>query len=424
MILTTVLLLLTLQDAPTPNIFISKDDGRGKNHCEPAVAIDPTNPDVIVIGAIPDKAYSTSDGGKTWRDSTLKSPFGVWGDPVLVYLDGSFYFAHLTNPRVGPVISTAKLDRIGMQRSQDGGRTWLDAGYAGHRPPKDQDKPWAAVDPERGAVYLTWTEFDRYESRKPTDRTRILFAATKDKGQSWSKAVTISDREGDCLDNDGTAEGAVPAVTPDGTIHVTWSLDSKIYYDRSSDGGLTWGEDKEVAQQPGGWKQRIPGMYRCNGFPVLMVDRSNGPHHGTLYLLWSDQRNGPKDTDIFLKHSRDGGDTWSSAHRINNDAPGKHQFFPWLTIDQTSGSLYVIFYDRRRHKSVATDVVLAWSHNGGESFEQTIISERPFLPRRKVFFGDYTNIAAHQGRIVPVWTRQDEGKNSVWTTIIKADRLK
>jgi len=51
------------------------------------------------------------------------------------------------------------------------------------------------------------------------------------------------------------------------------------------------------------------------------------------------------------------------------------------------------------------------------------ISEKPFIPVETTFFGDYNNIAAHDGVIVPVWTRMDDGSTSVWTTVIQQDQL-
>ncbi len=61
-----------------------------------------------------------------------------------------------------------------------------------------------------------------------------------------------------------------------------------------------------------GWEVcfRLPGIYRCNGTPVTACDISTSPYRGRLYDLWSDQRAGPDNTDIFLIHSTDGGMTW------------------------------------------------------------------------------------------------------------------
>jgi hypothetical protein len=40
------------------------------------------------------------------------------------------------------------------------------------------------------------------------------------------------------------------------------------------------------------------------------------------------------------------------------------------------------------------------------------------LPSSWVFFGDYTNVAAHNNVIRPIWTRLDDSQLSVWTALI------
>ena len=173
-----------------------------------------------------------------------------------------------------------------------------------------------------------------------------------------------------------------------------------------------------VTDQPGGWSFDIPGITRCNGMPVLVCDLSNGPHRGTLYLNWSDQRNGTGDTDVWLARSTDGGRTWSAPQRVNDDKKGRQQFLTWLAVDQTTGHLYTVFYDRRAYDDERTDVYLAVSRDGGQSFENMKISESPFDPVSFIFFGDYNHISAHAGMVRPIWTRLENNVLSVWTALI------
>ena len=49
---------------------------------------------------------------------------------------------------------------------------------------------------------------------------------------------------------------------------------------------------------------------------TVMVDNSDGPNAGTLYVLWADQRFGATDTDVFIISSKDQGDTWSKPLRV------------------------------------------------------------------------------------------------------------
>jgi hypothetical protein len=89
-----------------------------------------------------------------------------------------------------------------------------------------------------------------------------------------------------------------------------------------------------------------------------------------------------------------------------------------MTIDQTTGEIIIVFYDRRNYNDNNTDVYIARSTDGGETFDNIKISESPFLPSSNVFFGDYTNITAFDGKIRPIWVRADGASMSVWTAII------
>jgi len=388
--------------------------------CEPSIAFDPENPAAVVAGTVLNNYYFSSDTGRTWSEGTLFSSYGVWGDPVIgVDTAGHFYYFHLSNPPGGSWI-----DRIVCQKSTDGGQTWSDGTFTGLNGSKAQDKHWCAVDRNNNYIYLTWTQFDQYGSPDPADSSVIMFSKSTDGGLSWSDAIRINTTGGDCIDSDNTTEGAVPAVGPNGEVYVSWAGPKGILFDRSTDQGLTWLEnDIFVDSMPTGWDYAVPGIYRCNGLPVTVCDISGGPHHGTIYINWTDQRNGPDDTDVWLAKSTDGGNTWSGPIRVNDDPPGKHQFFTWLTIDQQTGYLYFVFYDRREQVDESTDVYIAWSTDGGASFTNKKISEAPFMPNPGIFFGDYNHIAAHAGIIRPIWTRLHNGELSIWTDLLYQEEI-
>ena len=240
----------------------------------------------------------------------------------------------------------------------------------------------------------------------------------------WSDPIELSQTPGNCIDNDFTAEGAVPAVSDAGKIFVAWSNQNYIFMDRSYDGGSTWlTNDIAVTNQFGGWDIPVPGHDRANGMPILVCNNSSTQAYGHLYIVWADTRNGADNTDVWFISSADNGDHWTPAVRVNNDDTRRHQYLPWMTVDQSTGYIYVVYYDRRSYDDTRTDVYLAWSTNGGRSFNETKISETPFTPEESSFFGDYTNISAANGVIVPVWARMDGGKTSVWTAVIKHEDL-
>jgi hypothetical protein len=85
---------------------------------------------------------------------------------------------------------------------------------------------------------------------------------------------------------------------------------------------------------------------------------------------------------------------------------GAEQFFQWLAVDPTDGSVDVVFYDRRgdpqNRKQI---VVLARSTDGGHSFNNYAWTQDPF-EAGGVFFGDYSGIAAYGGRVYGIWTEK------------------
>ncbi|MEO1049668.1 MAG: glycosyl hydrolase [Bacteroidota bacterium] len=403
------------------NIKLDEEEDGSRPPCEPSIAINLRDRDNIVAAAILDKIYVTEDGGKTWSKQRVKSSYGVWGDPVLVSdTKGKFYFFHLSDPAGTNWQSEEILDRIVCQKSKDGGKTWDDGSFMGFAHPKDQDKEWAVVDLLTDNIYASWTQFDKYNSSDPNDKSNILFSQSTNGGKKWSKSIQINQFSGDCVDDDMTTEGAVPAIGPAGELFVAWAYNSKIYFDRSYDKGKTWLKtDMVVADQVGGWAMDIPGLNRSNGMPVLVSDQSPTPRRGTLYMVWADQRNGEDNTDIWFISSVNGGDLWTQPKKIGEDPNGKHQFLPWITVDPITGYIYIVYYDRSNYDDMRTDVYLSYSTDNGYNFKNVKISESPFIPQEGKFFGDYNNIAAFNGRICPIWTRMDDGKTSVWTAVIE-----
>ncbi len=404
--------------AQYPNVRVNSPSANSPE--EVSIAINPLNPLQLAAGSNLNYAYRSNDGGQSWVQSVLTSSYSVWGDPALTFdASGNLYYVHLTNPGSPGYF----IDRIVVQKSIDGGATYSNGTAFGYNPPrKQQDKAWPAADmtnsPYRNNLYVAWTEFDSYGSGNAQDSSRILFTRSTDGGLTWSPSIRISDKAGNCVDSDSTDEGAVPAVGPNGEVYVSWSGPLGIVFDKSTNGGITFGADRFVTSQPGGWDFNVPGIYRANGLPITACDVSNSPYRGTIYINWSDQRNGLTNTDVFLIKSTDGGSTWSSVRKVNDDLTTTHQFFTWMTIDQATGALYFVFYDRRNSTGTATDVFVAKSTDGGETFQNFKVSQSSFSPQAGTFFGDYTGIAAFNKKIYPIWTRLDGSSLSVWTALV------
>ncbi len=388
---------------------------------ETGIVIDPTDPNRLMAVAQGGGCYYfySSDAGATWEEGSIDDPYDL-GDPTIaVDADGTAYYAY---------IGSWSHSGIFVAKSTNGGVSWQPGvpviEHSSSVP--FEDKEYLVCERTTGAyysgsIYIAWTQFDTYGSSDPADSTRILFSYSRDQATTFAPPIRVSDQGGNCIDSDDTVEGAVPAAGLDGSVYLAWAGPRGIEFDRSLDGGQTWGTDQVISDMPGGWAFPVPGIYRCNGLPSTKVDISDGPYAGRLYVLWSDQRNG--DTDVFLIHSDDGGETWSPRLRVNGDpvGNGRHQFFPWMDVDPVTGHLYIVYYDRRETTGNDTEVWLAVSRDGGATFAEEVISQSPFTPSQSVFFGDYIGISAWDGRVRPFWMRLDGNQMSVWTALVEID---
>jgi hypothetical protein len=424
---TIIILIVTL--LISTNILYSQSAytnvmiGSNYNPHEVSISINPKNINKICAGANLNIYYYSSNGGTSWIEGYLQSTYTVISDPA-IFVDtvGSFYYLHL--------VYTGPLDRIVCQKSTNGGADYNNGTYTGYNPPKEQDKPWGVADfihgPRGNWIYVTWTQFDVYGSNNPADSSNILFSRSTDGGATWDPAIgakRINQKAGDCWDSDNTMEGAVPCIGPNGEVYVSWagplsSNNFKIFFTSSTDGGTTWLTNNVIAgSQPGGWDYFINGLQRSNGQPITCCDVSSGQYRGTIYINYSDSA-GPGDHDVKIIKSTNGGINWSDPIRVNDDPAGKEQFFTWMTIDQVTGYLYTVFYDRRNYADANTDVFMARSTDGGNTWINERISASPFTPTSSTFFGDYNNITAANGRVRPMWTRLTGSGLSVWTALI------
>ena len=420
------LLIYSVTYAQYTNVLISNQNSPE----EVSICINPKNTNIIVAGSntLPTSSsgayYYSTNGGLNWTGALLTCPlYGVWGDPlIMVDTMGYFYFFHLAN---NPGLPWPAIDRMVCQKSIDNGVNWSAGTYTGYNLPKLQDKEGAVVDRSNNYIYLTWTQFDSYVSNPPaTDSSRILFSKSTDGGATWGATVRIDMLGGDCNDGDNTVEGAVPAVGPNGEVYVAWAgpivrnSQYGIFFNKSTDYGQTWlANPINIANQPGGWDISVAGIGRANGMPVTVCDLSNGPYRGNIYINYLDSVSSG-DHDIRLIKSTNGGLNWSSVERVNNDGTGKEQFLTWMAIDQMTGYLYFVFYDRRNYSNNNTDVYMARSTDGGETFTNLVVSSSPFLPSPSIFFGDYNGISAHAGKIRPIWTRLASSSLSIWTAMV------
>jgi hypothetical protein len=420
----------TAQQAPAVRIVdVTAADAR--RPAEVSVAINPTNPTQVIAvllqaggpgePRVSNWSYTSADGGLTWRPLRAPNPDGrAQGDDAVVFgADGTAFHSYISFDGIRVERPQRAWSGIFVRSTTDG-LTWqAPVAVVDHinTAIPFEDKPWVGVDrstssPHRGHVYVAWTRFDVYGSEDPAHRSRIMFSRSRDGGRSFSVPLEISDESGNAIDSDDTVEGVVPSAGPGGEVYVAWAGPKGLYFDQSTDGGATFGKDTLISAMPGGWDLPVPGIERHNGMPVTGVDLSSGPHRGTVYVNWIDERSG--DPDVYVSASRDGGRRWEPPVRVNDDPRGSTQMFTWMAVDPVDGALNVVFHDRRDQKGTMTGVTLARSVDGGKTFVNIPLPLPAFdCCARSAFFGDYNGIDAYGGRVVatfPVLTANGQQK--------------
>jgi hypothetical protein len=129
-----------------------------------------------------------------------------------------------------------------------------------------------------------------------------------------------------------------------------------IYFSVSPDGGKTWSDNVRIDNDQSGQEQQSPILLSTPG--------------GILYSLWEDNRDPDTLFDIYFSSSLDGGITWSSAIKINDDTTFTWQIAPSAVLDK-QGNLYVVWLDYRDKGAggdVTPNIYFSRSDDGGISW--------------------------------------------------------
>ena len=130
------------------------------------------------------------------------------------------------------------------------------------------------------------------------------------------------------------------------SVHVVWfdrrNVDCEIYYKRSTDGGLTWGQDVQLSNDPD-----------TSQSPSLAVA---GPK---VHVVWWDHRDGNR--EIYYKRSTDGGTTWGQEIRLTND----FSYSGSPSLAASGDSVHVVWQDYRDGN---LEVYYKKSTDGGSSW--------------------------------------------------------
>jgi hypothetical protein len=407
-----LVLLLSLATAvaqlpPAPKAHLADITPKAGFFNEPSIAVNPGNPQQVAVAwQINASIAYSQDGGQTWNiaQNTAPKDYRVSGDVSITYdASGRAVLCYIAFDKLGTTnywAQGATRNGIFVRRSENSGQIWSAPATAviSHESTPQipfEDKPYivaATSGPHAGDLYVGWTQFT-------LSTTELLFARSTDGGTTWSKPIKLSSVPGLPRDDNGALEGFDGVVASDGTLYAIWDDRDGIMMAESHDGGISFTPERRILRTGPGFFG-ITGVDRSNGFPQIGFD----PRNSRLYVAWSDYTNG--DVDIFVSSSGDRGQTWSAPVRVNNDPihNGADQFFQWLAVDPVSGSVNLVFYDRRPD-NIETTVTLARSTDGGKTFTNYAWDDQAFEAEGD-FLGDYLAIAAYGNRVFGAWAHQ------------------
>jgi hypothetical protein len=212
-----------------------------------------------------------------------------------------------------------------------------------------EDKQWVAVNDIVGNrnqdhVYAMWSVFN-------SSTTKIRIAVSRDRGQSFSKAVTVT-----APNQTGPSNTYIyPSIDAAGTLYIAFASfpqngktsSATLYVSHSSDDGQTF--TRFVAAATAG---TLPGCCLPNttfrdGITENFTASPTYPGH--LYLTYEDWDG--SQMDVKFTQSTDGGSTWSTPVTVNDNVDGAgvatDQFQPSVAAG-SGGAVAIAFYDRRR----------------------------------------------------------------------------
>lgn len=350
----------------------------------------------------------STDGGATFTDKgdLPASTDGDSGDPVFArsLKTGTVFLSTLSFNTGQKLLIFRSTDNGGSLNAPINGAPGFSAATG------EQDKQWIAADNHAGTglgnVYMFWRNFAAGGG--------MTFSRSTDDGLTWGPDGGLK------LANGG--QGAYVVVGKDHAIYAFWHDSSvsprRILVRKSTDQGVSFAAAVTVAQLKASGVNGDLGLnpgFRTNSFPQVVASPTDANH---LYCIFNDH-SGAGSTldrgDIFLVSSTDGGSTWSSPLKVNDDITLHDQWQPAIAITPDGSEICVAWYDRRLDPANTlidrfgvTGIVSA---SGAISFEANVRLTDQSFPAvigvdplvNSTYMGDYDQITASDTHFGVTW---------------------
>ena len=399
------------------NVDANGDNIIGDAGNEPSIAIDPTNPDRIVIGwrqfdttsnnfRQAGNGYS-NDGGLTFINPGVLDPGVFRSDPVLDFdSDGNFYYNSLKG--------TFECD---VYKITDGGNDW-----GSPVPAFGGDKQWMYIDksggPSAGHNYSNW-------NASFTTCAPGAFTRSTDGSDSFENCVQITnDPFWGTLTVDSNSDLFMVGRTGANVV-VVKSTNAK-------DPGQTVSWDSSTVID-------LDGIMTTSG-PInpqglrgqawIDSDRTGGPNDGTLYVLSTVDRFSNADpADVMFTKSTDGGNNWTAPTRVNIE-PGtsSYQWFGTMSV-APNGRIDVVYLDTSQAGAGSVDsrLIYCWSDDQGDTWNDYLVISDLFDPTigypNQNKMGDYFDMKSDNDFAHLAWCNTLNGGQDVYYSRISPDGI-
>ena len=379
---------------------------------EPSLAVDPTNPNRMVIGwrqfdnvnsnfRQAGYGYST-DGGETWTFPGVINPGVFRSDPVLdVDVNGNFYYNSLTSDENNNM--TCKVYKI-----EDGGVEW-----DGGTDARGGDKQWMRIDKTDGIGsgnnYSFWTSY--WSSCYPGAFTR-----STDFGDSYEPCIEVA----------GDLSWGTLAVGPEGELYIVGAgysdpiMVTKSTNAQNPDGDILW--DFTSIVDLDGYLTAQVGVNPVGllGQAWIDVDVSDGPGRGNVYVFASVVRlSGSDPGDVMFAKSTDGGLTWSDPMRINSDFGNNYQWLGTMSV-APDGRIDAVWLDTRDavNNPYLSSLYYSYSMDQGETWSENEKLSDSFDPHvgwpQQEKMGDYFDMVSDNESAHLAWANTLNGEQDVY----------
>ena len=252
---------------------------------------------------------------------------------------------------------------------------------------------------------------------------------------TWQAYVQVSQGE-----TPGGSDGGDIKTNTFGDVFTFWPSESnqQLFVAKSTDGGGSFGTPVKIANTFSSFLYHVPSDEPSRGTLLYITAAAyRTAAIDNVYAIWMDLAGGSScnstadmpgtnvnsacKTRIWYSRSQDGGATWSSPVKINDQSSLNDQFFPRLALDETSGDMMVVYYDTINDPGrLNTDIWMQTSTDDGTSWSAaTVITTAETNETASGYntyqYGDYIGLSGYAGQFFACWTDRRSGSfEEIW----------